>query len=109
MSIPVRRPAPRAYHPQGLGLDKGYDHDVIRRLARHFKFTLHLLTRGEEIREFSRNLRRRARRWVVERTHSWTNRFRRILIRWEKNDANYIAMLHLTCGIIAWRAAGLMG
>ena len=25
-----------------------------------------------------------ARHWIVERTHSWKNRFRRLLIRWEK-------------------------
>lgn len=28
--------------------------------------------------------RAKARRWVVERTHSWLSRFRRILVRWEK-------------------------
>ena len=27
----------------------------------------------------------KARRWVVERTHSWMNRFRRILVRWIKS------------------------
>ena len=30
--------------------------------------------------------------WVVERTHSWINRFRRLLIRWEKKSENYLAM-----------------
>ena len=46
----------------------------------------------------------RARRWVVERTHSWLNRFRRILTRWEKRADTYLAMLHLACGLITWRA-----
>jgi putative transposase len=46
--------------------------------------------------------------WVVERTHSWMNRFRRILIRWEKKAENCLAMLHIVCGVIAWRAAGLL-
>jgi len=32
------------------------------------------------------------------------NRFRRILIRWEKKAANYIAFLHLACAIITWRS-----
>nr|WP_307906260.1 hypothetical protein [Leptospira borgpetersenii] len=27
----------------------------------------------------------KSRRWVVERTNSWHNRFRAILIRWEEN------------------------
>jgi transposase len=51
----------------------------------------------------------RARRWVVERTHSWLNRFRRILVRWEKKAENYIALLHFACALIALRAAGLFG
>ena len=51
----------------------------------------------------------RARRWVVERTHSWMNRFRRILIRWEKKTANYEAMLHLACAFITFRAARVLG
>ena len=39
----------------------------------------------------------RARRWVVERTHSWLNRSRRLLVRWEKKVENYLAFLHLAC------------
>ncbi|MEK7751404.1 MAG: IS5/IS1182 family transposase, partial [Acidobacteriota bacterium] len=46
------------------------------------------------------------RRWVGERTHSWMNRFRRILIRWEKKDENYDAMLHVALALIAFRAGG---
>ena len=51
----------------------------------------------------------KARRWVVERTHSWMNRFRRILIRWEKRPDTYLAMLHLACALITWKACGLLG
>ena len=51
----------------------------------------------------------RARRWVVERTHSWLNRFRRLLIRWEKKQANYLGMLHLACAWMTFRAAGVFG
>ena len=51
----------------------------------------------------------RARRWVVERTHSWMNRFRRILIRWEKKVENYFGMLHLVCAFITYRCSGLLG
>jgi transposase len=47
----------------------------------------------------------RARRWVVERSHSWLNRFRRILTSWEKRADTYLAMLHLACALITWRAA----
>lgn len=51
----------------------------------------------------------RARRWVVERTHSWINRFRRLLIRWEKKAENYLGMLELACAYIAFRAAEVFG
>jgi len=51
----------------------------------------------------------KARRWVVERTHSWMNRFRRILTRWEKKPENYLALLHFVCAIITFRCSGLLG
>ncbi|MDA4118664.1 MAG: transposase [Thaumarchaeota archaeon] len=51
----------------------------------------------------------RARRWVVERTHSWLNRFRRLLIRWEEKKKNYVAMTHFACAWLTWRATGLFG
>jgi transposase len=65
--------------PQHLCLDKGFDHDEPRALAEAFGFTLHLRTRGEEA-SAKRHARARARRWVVERSHSWLPRFRSILI-----------------------------
>ena len=46
---------------------------------------------------------------VVERTHSWMNRFRSLLIRWAKKPENYLGLLHFVCGLIAYRAAGLFG
>jgi putative transposase len=51
----------------------------------------------------------RARRWPVERTISWMNRYRRILVRWEKKAENHRAMVHLTCAFIAYHQAGLAG
>ena len=51
----------------------------------------------------------RARRWVVERTGSWLNRFRRLLVRWEKKAANYSGMLNLACACITFQQAGLFG
>ena len=50
-----------------------------------------------------------ARRWAVERTHSWMDRFRRSLVRWDRSRGNYIAFLHFARALIALRAAGLLG
>ena len=108
-SIPLDRPRPTRKKPQGLCLDKGYDYDEVRALAREFRYTAHMRSRGEEAQWLKHHTRRKARRWVVERTHSWLNRFRRILIRWEKKAENYIAMLHFACALITYRALGLLG
>ncbi len=39
---------------------------------------------------------------MVERTHSWLTRFRRLLVRWEKREDTYLAMLLVALGIITW-------
>lgn len=108
-SIVVQRPRPKSTEPQGLCLDKGYDYDEVRDLVREFRFTGHIRPRGEEAKAIKREAGFKARRWVVERTHSWMNRFRRILVRWEKRADTYVAMLHLACAIITWKAGGLLG
>jgi putative transposase len=107
-SIPIRRPPPQRGARQNLCLDKGYDYDEVRELTQEFGFTAHIRSRGEEAKALKRTARTRARRWVVERTHSWMNRFRRILVRWEKKAETYLAMLHLALGVITWRAANLL-
>ena len=107
-SIMAKRPWPTRAKPQGLCLDKGYDFDEVRAIVREFGFTAHIHARGEEAKAIKEEAGFKARRWVVERTHSWMNRFRRILVRWEKLPETFIAMLHLACGIITWRATGLL-
>jgi putative transposase len=107
--IEVDRPPPSTQHPQHLCLDKGYDYPEVRALAQEFEFTAHIRARGEEAQALKRKARAKARRWVVERTHSWLNRFRGILIRWNKKAQNYLAMLHLALGLITYRASGLLG
>ena len=108
-SIPVRRPRPTRHRPQGLCLDKGYDYAEIDALVEEFRFTGHIARRGQPQHKVKRAAGIRARRWVVERSHSWVNRFRRILIRWEKRADTYIAMLHFTFALITRRASILVG
>lgn len=68
-------------------------------------YILHLKKVGEEEKVIDGEKKHPARRWVVERTHSWMNRFRRLLIRWEKKVENYEAMLHLASVMILYRLA----
>ena len=90
-------------------MDKGYDYIDIRELVAAWGYTAHIKSRGQEETERKEIPGYRARRWVVERTHSWFNRFRRLLIRWEKKDVNYTAFLHFACAIMTYRAAGVLG
>lgn len=101
---PVPIPDEETVETVGLCLDKGYDYQEVRDLLDEFGIVPHIRSRGEEKQALKRDLGHRARRWVVERVHSWMNRFRRVLVRWEKYAETYIAMLHIACGIITWRA-----
>jgi putative transposase len=106
-TIIVARPEPTQEQPQGMCLDAGYDYEEVREILREFGFTAHIRPRGEEAKAIKRVAGFKARRWVVERAHSWMNRFRRLLIRWDKKPQNYLAFLHFACGLIAFRAAGV--
>jgi putative transposase len=108
-SIPVERPIPTAAAPQGMCLDNGYNYAEPKEIVEEFGFTTHLPKDAEEAQKVKRDARHKARRWVVERTHSWLNRFRGILIRWNKKPANYIAMLHFAFTLITYKAMGLSG
>ena len=85
---------------QGLCLDAGYDYNEVRQIATELGYTTHIRGRGEEKK--AKEAGKKARRWVVERTHSWLNRYRRLLVRWEKHAVNYLALLHFACALITW-------
>jgi len=95
-SVPIRRPQPTSHRHQHVCLDKGYDSKDVRRFLRRRYYQPHVKSRGQEQAQKKSNPRFKARRWVVERTHSWINRFCRLLVRWEKKADNYLAMLHFS-------------
>lgn len=93
-----------------LCLDKAYDSAAIRELIETvYGYTAHVRSRGEEQRELDRKAGERPRRWVVERTHSWLNRFRAILIRWDKKTQNHVAGLHLAFAYFIYNRIGVFG
>ena len=108
-SLAAARPAPAAARPQGLCLDKAYDFPEIRALVTAEGYVPHIRARGEEKKAMQEEPGYAARRWVVERTHSWMNRSRGLLTRWSKKADNHLALLHFVCGLISCRAAGLFG
>ncbi len=68
----------------------------------------HVKQRGEEILEKRTNPNFKARRWVVEAANSWFNRFRKLLVRYEKSTESYEALLHLAEAIIVFRKCGVI-
>src|SRR6185369_186382 len=97
----LRAPAGTEQH---ACLDKGYDYADAERAVRRRRYVPHIRRRGEERRRCRRD--ERARRWVVERTHSWFHRFRTLLIRWEKRPQNYLALVQFAAMLIVWRLVG---
>lgn len=93
-----------------LCLDKGYDYPDIPELVENvYQYTGHIRSRGEEAADLRRTAGKKARRWVVERTHGWINRFRRLFTRWEKKTQNYFGLLQFACAYFTFKRAGVFG
>lgn len=93
---------------QNLCADKGYDGQPALQVIVSKGYIPHVKKRGEEIQEKRNNPSWKARRWVVEVSHSWFNRFRKILVRYEKLTDTYMALLHMAAAIIAYRKVGII-
>jgi transposase len=89
-----------------LVLDRGYTYDVCRQAAQDRHFTPHIppkTSAAQPLPPPGDPTRHPARRWVVEVAHSWFNRFRRLLIRWEKKADNYLALIQFAATLIIYR------
>ena len=108
-SIPIRRPKPTQRKPQHICLDKAYDADWIQVVLSVLGFIPHIARREFSSRKLKDHYgrRRKPKRWVVERSHSWLNRYRGILIRWEKKPEDYLALVHLVAGVMCFRRIGI--
>jgi transposase len=93
---------------QHLCADKGYSGNPALNAMAERKYIPHVRQRGEEIQEKKTIPGYKARRWVVEVCHSWFNRFRKILVRYEKLTETYMALLHMAAAIIAFRKTGII-
>jgi len=98
-NIVAFRPIPTPEREQNLAMDKGYDYAQTDHQVRQHGFTPHIRRRGEGKLTYH-DPNKPARRWVIERSNSWMNRFRRVLIRWEKKTENYVAMIEFAFSVI---------
>ena len=93
---------------QHLCADRGYTGEPAQKAIKDRNYIPHVKQRGEEIQEKKDNPQFRCRRWIVEVAHSWFNRFRKLLVRYEKLTETYEALLHMAAAIIAFRKAGVI-
>lgn len=90
-------------HPDGgteenLCLDAGYKGK--EEVAMLHGYIPHIQSRKEESDGKRRHPAQKARRWIVECFHSWTNRFKKLNPRYEKTDLSFLGLLHLAMGMI---------
>jgi hypothetical protein len=100
-AVVLERPEREPIFPQHLCLDKGYDnragwgacidYDDVPDIA---------LIRDDRP---TRPRRHKPRRWVVERTLARLSKCRAILVRWDKQAANYLGLLKLACALLWFR------
>jgi putative transposase len=102
-AVVVEPPNPVTELQQHLCLDKAFDGAPSEATARVFGYEPHIRRIGEEKKDLRGKKTNKARRWVVERTVSWLNRCRAILIRWDKKSENYLGMIQLACALLWYR------
>jgi transposase len=103
----IASPAPVGVE-ENLCADAGYVGKAPEKTMREAGYTPHVRPRGEERKMKKLDAGFRPRRWVVEVCHSWLNRFRKLLVRYEKLHSTYMALLHLAASIIALRKIGII-
>lgn len=91
---------------ENLCADAGYTGEPAKQIIIEHGFIPHVRARGDEKVDMKKGYK--PRRWIVEVAHSWFNRFRKLLVRFEKKSANYEALLHLAASIIAYRKIGVI-
>ena len=90
--------SPARKRKQNLCLDAAYVGKETT--AEESGFIPHIRSRGEEKKAIASNPKFKARRWVVELSHSWFNRYLKLVPRREKTDRSYIALSTLAASMI---------
>jgi transposase len=92
--------------PRRLIGDRAYDSDPLdQRLAERGIELIapHRKGRIRPATQDGRALRRYRRRWKVERTFAWLNKFKRVITRWDRCIEHYTAFVHLSLAMILLR------
>ena len=102
-AIVVKRAVPKQRRSKHLCADAGYRGKGAMAVILAHGYIPHVVSRKSEVAQKKKNPQMKARRWVVEACHSWFNRFRKLLVRYEKLEHSFLALNHLAAAIIALR------
>ena len=102
-AIVVARPDPEQRRSKHLCADAGYQGRPAREIIESHRYIAHVARPRKDLDSKRRDPKKKARRWVVEASHSWFTRFRKLLVRYEKLHRSYMALTHLAAAIIAFR------
>jgi transposase len=102
-ALPSVRPVPDAEHPQHSCLDAAFDNAPARDVVWEERYPGHIAPKGGRDPEGRVHPGGQARRWKVERTHAWHDRFRRLVVNWERTPASPYAFVCLANALIAYR------
>jgi putative transposase len=106
-AIMVQRKRPPHRRSKHLCADAGYRGAEYLRIIQAHGYIPHVVDRHKEAQIKRRDPNKKAKRWVVEVCHSWFNRFRKLLVRYEKLERSFTALNHLAAAIIAFRKVPL--
>ena len=106
-AIMIKRKAPPKRRSKHLCADAGYRGRPAMAIIEAHGYIPHVVSRSKEAQAKRRDPAKKARRWVVEVCHSWFNRFRKLLVRYEKLERSFVALNHIAAAIIAFRKVPL--
>jgi len=106
-AVVIERPRPTEEAPQHLCGDKAYDFGAIHHEAERRGYIPHIRSRVEGQKAKRKDPNYRPQRWVVEVCHSWLNRFRKLLVRFEKKVVMHLGLLQFACAYLVFKRAGV--
>jgi len=101
--VMVSRPNPPKRINKHLSADAGYTGAPALKIIEAHGYIPHVKGRGQEAKALKNDPTKKARRCVVDVAHSWFNRLRKLLVRYEKLDRSFVALNRLAASLIALR------
>lgn len=102
-TIMVKKPLPAQRRHKHLCADAAYAGEPAHTVIVREGYIPHVHGPWKEEHGERPDPQKKPRRWIVEVAHGWFNRFRKLLIRFEKLERSYLALCQLAAAIIVFR------